>query len=216
MRILEVSVVSDAICPWCFIGKRRLEKAAVLLAPRLRIKINWKPFQLNPEMPKGGVPRQDYRLRKFGSLDYSRWLDEQVAAAGASEGIVFRHDLIKRTPNTFDAHRLIWLAAREANQDAVVETLFRAYFLEGRDIGDLEVLADAGERGGLHRKRTLAAVSTGEGAAETAREEAAVRSLGIGSVPSMMANGAVIITGAGMPGEIASALLDAAASLAEA
>lgn len=215
MRFLEIDVVSDAICPWCFIGKRRLEKAAILLAPRLRVKMRWKPFQLNPDMPKAGVARQDYRLRKFGSLDYSRWLDEQVAAAGAMEGIAFRHDLMRRTPNTVDAHRLIWLAGREANQDAVVDALFRAYFLEGRDIGDADVLADAGEAGGLLRRRVQSALSQGEGAVEVAREEAAFRAMGIGSVPTMMAQGAVIITGAGMPGEVASALLDAAASLVE-
>ncbi|MBC8051066.1 MAG: DsbA family oxidoreductase [Chitinophagales bacterium] len=215
MRILDVSVVSDAICPWCFIGKRRLEKAAILLAPRLRVKISWRPFQLNPDMPKTGVSRPDYRFRKFGSLDYSRWLDEQVAAAGATEGIAFRHDLMKRTPNTVDAHRLIWLAGREANQDAVVEALFRAYFLEGRDIGDTAVLADAGEAGGLLKRRVLTALAEGEGAVEVTREEAAFRAMGIGSVPTMIAQGAVIITGAEMPGEIASALLDAAASLVE-
>ncbi|MDZ4789602.1 MAG: DsbA family oxidoreductase [Hyphomicrobiales bacterium] len=215
MRSLDISVVSDAICPWCFIGKRRLEKAAILLAPRLRVKISWRPFQLNPDMPKAGVARPDYRLRKFGSLDYSRWLDEQVAAAGATEGIAFRHDLMKRTPNTVDAHRLIWLAGRETNQDAVVEALFRAYFLEGRDIGDTAVLADAGEAGGLLKRRVLAALAEGEGAAEVAREEAAFRAMGTGSVPTMIAQGAVIITGAEMPGEIASALLDAAASLVE-
>jgi predicted DsbA family dithiol-disulfide isomerase len=210
MRVLEIDMVSDSVCPWCFIGKRRLEKAMVLLSPRLKVKVAWKPFQLNPLMPKGGMARNEYRVGKFGSLDYSRWLDAQVAAAGQSEGIGFRHDLMTRTPNTMDAHRLVWLAGREANQDAVVEELFRAYFLDGKDIGEMSVLTAAGEAGGLPRRRTLLVLESEEGSAEVAREEAQARAKGIHSVPTVVTRGAVIITGAATPGEMAAALMDAA------
>ena len=102
-----IEVVSDVVCPWCFIGKRRLEKALASL-DRQDVLIRWKPFQLNPTTPKEGVDRQAYRIRKFGSLAYSQQLEARVAAAGAEEGIEFRFDLIKRTPNTLEAHRLIW------------------------------------------------------------------------------------------------------------
>src|ERR1043165_1336635 len=129
---LTVDVISDVICPWCWIGKRRLEKP--IAAYDRQVKVHWLPFQLNPTMPKEGISRREYRTRKFGSWERSLELDAQVAAFGKAEGIDFAFDTMERTPNTLDAHRLIWLADKEGNQDAVVEALFRAYFTEGRDI----------------------------------------------------------------------------------
>ena len=126
-RVLGLEVVSDAICPWCYVGKRRLAKALALLAQDgLTFTVRWLPFQLNPDMPKGGVDRRAYRTRKFGSWERSQALDARVAAVGAGDGLAFRHDLMARTPNTFDAHRLVWLAGREGTQDAVVDGLFAA------------------------------------------------------------------------------------------
>src|SRR5215467_7510998 len=107
----SIEVVSDVVCPWCFIGKRRLEKALVLL-DRRDIEVRWTAFELNPGMPKEGMDRAAYRTRKFGSIEYSRQLEARVIAAGAEEGIDFQFDRIARTPNTFDAHRLIWLAGQ--------------------------------------------------------------------------------------------------------
>ena len=133
---VALEVVSDAICPWCYVGKRRLEAAIALLPAGVTVDITWLPFELNPDMPKGGVERDDYRRRKFGSLERSRALDKQVAAVAAGEGITMRHDLMQRTPNTVDTHRLIWLAKQQGVQDSLVEALFRGYFVEGRDIGD--------------------------------------------------------------------------------
>src|ERR1700732_3554952 len=130
---LTVDVISDVICPWCYIGKRRLEEAVAAFG-REQVRVRWHPFQLNPRMPKEGVNRREYRTAKFGSWERSLALDAQVAAAGRAEGIPFAHEKIERTPNTLDAHRLIWLAEKEGVQNAVVEALFRAYFTEGRDI----------------------------------------------------------------------------------
>lgn len=124
---LAIEVISDAICPWCWIAKRRLDSAIAAIAPDVK---------LNPEMPKGGVDRRAYRSAKFGSWQHSRALDAQVAAAGRLEGLVFNHDKMERTPNTVDAHRLILLAGQQGKQDVVVEGLFAAYFDEGRDVGD--------------------------------------------------------------------------------
>lgn len=129
---LAVDVISDVVCPWCYVGKRRLEKAIAALDRQ--VKVRWLPFQLNPTMPKEGISRREYRTRKFGSWERSLELDAQVAAAGKAEGIHFAFERIERTPNTLDAHRLIWLADQQGVQDAVVEALFRAYFTEGRDI----------------------------------------------------------------------------------
>src|SRR6202046_1128940 len=131
-------VVSDVICPWCFMAKRNLDQALQILGSKLQMDITWSAFELNPEMPKEGVDRFQYRSKKFGSWEYSQSLDAQVAEAGAYAGITFRHDLIARTPNTFNAHRLIWLAQEEGVQDAGGEALFRAYFTQGAAGGDIE------------------------------------------------------------------------------
>jgi predicted DsbA family dithiol-disulfide isomerase len=109
----QIEVVSDVICPWCYIGKRRLEKALALLEDELRPEIRWLPFQLNPDMPRAGLPRAEYRKRKFGSLERGRALDARVAAEGAGEGIAFAFERIERTPNTFLAHQLIELAQKQ-------------------------------------------------------------------------------------------------------
>ncbi len=126
---LNIDVYSDVICPWCFVGKHRLEKALAAVKDRFEARVTWHPFELNPDMPKEGLNRKEYRSAKFGSWEKSLALDEQVKQAGAGEGIVFRHDLMERTPNTFDAHKLILLAGREGFQDKVVDAVFHAYFV---------------------------------------------------------------------------------------
>ena len=142
---MVVKVVSDVVCPWCFIGKRRLEKALSLVG-RQDLRVQWKAFELNPHAPKEGLDRQQYRALKFGSMAYAKQLEAHVAAAGAEEGINFRFDRIERVPNTLDAHRLIWLAGHDGQQDVLVENLFRAYFLEGEDVGSPEVLSKSPAR----------------------------------------------------------------------
>jgi predicted DsbA family dithiol-disulfide isomerase len=137
---LAVDVISDVICPWCYIGKRRLEKA--IAAHGGPVKVRWLPFQLNPSMPQGGISRREYRTSKFGSWERSHELDAKLVAVGEAEGIHFAFNRIERTPNTLDAHRLIGLADQEGVQGTVVEALFRAYFTEGRDIGNRQTLLD--------------------------------------------------------------------------
>lgn len=149
---LVVDVISDVICPWCFIGKRRLEKAIAAVDGQHEINVHWHPFQLNPGMPKEGISRKDYRIRKFGSWERSLELDAKVIAVGETEGIQFAFDKIERTPNTVDAHRLIWLADQHGCQDAVVEALFMAYFTDGRDISSGQALIDVASKAGLERQ----------------------------------------------------------------
>src|SRR5260370_32081286 len=132
--VLQADVISDVICPWCYIGKRRLEKAVATLDRQHEVRVRWLPFQLNPQMPKEGINRKDYRTAKFGSWERSLELDAKMNAVGETGGIHFALDRIERTPNTLDAHRLIWLAAKEGVPDAVVEALFPSHFTEGRDI----------------------------------------------------------------------------------
>ena len=153
MNILSVEIVSDAICPWCYVAKRQFERAAAKLPNDVKLSVHWRPFELNPNTPPEGLDRVAYRRRKFGSWEHSLRLDAQVTAAASQAGLTMRHDLMKRTPNTFNAHRLIWLAEKEGVQDAVVEGLFSAYFVEGRDVGDAKVLAEVAAAAGIDKIR---------------------------------------------------------------
>jgi len=194
---LTVDVISDVICPWCFIGKRRLEKA--IAAHGEPEKVQWHAFQLNPAMPKEGISRKEYRTRKFGSWERSMQLDANIVATGKDEGIHFDFDRMERTPNTVDAHRLIWVADKEGVQDAVVEALFRAYFTEGRDIGNRQTLIDVAAEAGLDRKRAEAVLDGDEGI-EAIKEagEQALR-LRVDSVPFFVVNGKKTLSGALQP-----------------
>ena len=207
----ELTIISDVICPWCFIGKKNLEKALDLLPNRHDYSIVWRPYELNPGMPREGMDRREYRSRKFGSWEHSLALDAQVAQAGQQAGITFRHDLMKRTPNTLNAHRLIWFAQREGVQDTVVEGLFKAYFTDGRDVGDLEVLADLAAAAGLERAKTAAFLASDEGAEEVRLEESMAISKGISAVPTFILGGEELFSGARKPDVIAAHLTEAVA-----
>jgi predicted DsbA family dithiol-disulfide isomerase len=193
---LTVDVISDVICPWCYVGKRRLEKAIQAAGGRHEVRVRRHPFQLNPQMPKGGVDRRTYRSAKFGSWEHSLALDARLEAVGAAEGIAFAFEKIKRTPNTLDAHRLIWLAGEQVVQDAVVEALFRAYFTEGRDIGDRQTLLDVVAEAGLDRGRAAAELDADAALAAVRAEEAAARRLGVEGVPFFVVNGELALSGA--------------------
>ena len=159
----RIDVISDVICPWCYIGKRQLERALELLEKQhLRFTVAWHPFQLNPDMPREGVDRAQYRLAKFGSLERSQQLDERITETAASVGLEFHLDRLTRTPNTLNAHRLIRFAGQKGVQDGVVEALFEGYFGNGADIGDDSVLAKLGEEGGLDRDEVAALLAGDE------------------------------------------------------
>ena len=209
-RIVNVEIVSDAICPWCYVGKRRFEQAVARLPDDVTVDVHWRPFELNPQMPPEGMDRAEYRRRKFGSLEHSRQLDARIAAAGAPDGIEFRHDLMRRTPNTFTAHRLIWLAEQEGLQDAVVEALFRGYFVEGRDIGDAAVLADLAASAGLDRARVERFLASDEGADAVSDALDDARRHQVSGVPTFVIDGAPAFAGAQPPDLILAQLLAAA------
>jgi predicted DsbA family dithiol-disulfide isomerase len=207
---VTVEIISDAICPWCWIGKHHLETAAARLADKVAIIQRWKPFELNPDMPKAGVDRSLYRTRKFGSLDYSAQLDARVAAAGKAAGLEFRHDLMRWTPNTFDCHRLIWFAGREGHQVELVEGLFRAYFMDGRNVGDAAVMAEVAAAAGLERGRVEAFLAGEEGRTEVAEELAHGRRLGVNGVPTFVIAGVPVVSGAVPPELLVRAITQAA------
>jgi predicted DsbA family dithiol-disulfide isomerase len=200
---LTIDVVSDVICPWCYIGKRRLEKALAILGESPEVR--WLPFQLNPQMPPAGVPRSEYRTAKFGSAERAKSLDARVAAEGAGEGINFAFDRIQRTPNTAAAHRLIALAQKQGAGAQVVDALFRAYFEEARDIGDAGVLAELAERSGVRGWP-----QAGD-AAEVASLEEEMRGHGISAVPTFVFNRRLGVSGAHPPETLAAAMREALA-----
>ena len=201
-RALMIEVYSDVVCPWCYVGKRRLERALDQLNGPAQAHITWRPFQLNPTMPKAGLERRAYLEAKFGSLDAFRQMEEQVLAAGAEEHIDFAFDKIARTPNTFLAHRLIWYAGQQGCQNVMVDSLFKGYFEEGADIGLPIVLAQLAERAGLKAESFL---NGQNGTAEVKVEESAGHRLGIRSVPYFLLNGTYALSGAQPPDRFISA-----------
>jgi predicted DsbA family dithiol-disulfide isomerase len=203
----RIDIVSDAICPWCYIGKRQLERALATLAQEgLSFQVHWNPFQLNPDMPLEGRDRAAYRALKFGSAEKAAALDQRITDAAAAVGLAFRTDLMTRTPNTIDAHRLIWFAGQHGVQDAVMEAVFKAYFIDGRDIGEHAVLADCAVAAGLPRQ-DVAGFLAGDLADREMREaDQAARQAGVSGVPSFFLDGYSLFSGA-MPAEtIADAL----------
>jgi len=192
-----IDIVSDAICPWCYIGKRRLERA-LAMAPQPDLQIGWRPFQLNPDMPAEGMARQDYLRAKFGDQAGGKTYDH-VIAAGREEGIPFRFDRIQRTPNTILAHRLIRYALRENRQDQVVEALFRAYFIDGRDIGVVENLVAVTEALGMDADRVRSYLESDQDLAEIRAEDAFARQIGIQGVPCFIIDRKFAVSGAQPP-----------------
>ena len=134
--MIQIDLFSDVICPWCFIGKRRLERA-LKIRSNPKVDINWRAFQLNPDMPKNGIAREQYIEAKFGGSERAQGIYDNIRRVGETEGLEFRFDKIKRTPNTILAHRLIAWSKHYKMSDLVVESLFKAYFFEGRDIGSM-------------------------------------------------------------------------------
>jgi predicted DsbA family dithiol-disulfide isomerase len=200
---LGIDIVSDVICPWCFIGKRRFEKALRLLPEEIQIDVRWRPFELNPDMPSEGISRELYRTRKFGSWERSRALDAQVAEHGAGEGIRFAFDRMERTPNTLEAHRLIWLAGEQGVQGAVVEGLFQAYFVHARDVGNRDVLTQIAATSGMD---TFDFLESERGREEVRAEASRSRQQGIDGVPFFLIGGTTAISGAQQPETIAATL----------
>ena len=198
---MKIEIVSDVICPWCYIGRRRLAKA-LELAPDVQVEITWLPFQLNPGMPREGMPRAEYRKAKFGSVERGRELDARVAGEGRGEGIAFAFERMQRTPNTVAAHRLIAAAQKEGKGQAAVDALFKAYFENAEDIGDpavLEKISSAlGIKGEVDEK-------------EVAALEASMRGLGIQAVPTFIFDRKFGVSGAHPPEALAQAMREAAA-----
>ncbi|CAN5554391.1 DsbA family protein [soil metagenome] len=210
MTPLTIRIVSDVICPWCFVGKRRLEKALLTLSGNVEPSIAWSPFELNPEMPEAGMSRRTYRSAKFGTWEKSQEMDAQLAAVGASVGIQFNFRKIQRTPNTFAAHRLIWFAGKQGKQDEIVERLFQRYFIDGEDIGERETLVAIADACGIAEAATRIFLESGDASAEVKRQSSLTRESGISGVPTFILNDIHAVSGAQHEDVLASALRRAA------
>ena len=201
---ITVDIVSDVVCPWCFIGKRRLEKAmAAFEAP---LAIRWRPYQLDPTIPAGGKDRRAYLEAKFGSAERIRQLHENVSVAGASEGIDFAFDKILVSPNTLDAHRLIRWAGQAGVEGKIVEALFRAYFFEGKNIGDHAVLVEIAARHGMDGALIPARLSGDEDRDDVTEEIDSARRIGVTGVPTFIVGNRYAVVGAQPAEEIVRAL----------
>jgi predicted DsbA family dithiol-disulfide isomerase len=193
-----IDVVSDVVCPWCYIGKRHLEAALATLdagGQPLPV-VRWHPYELNPDLPAAGVDRREYLERKFGGPARAAQIYERVRRAGTQAGIAFDFERIERQPNTRDAHRLIAWAQGRGDAGPLVERLFRAYFIEGRFVGAHETLAEIAHEAGLDADAAYAFLSSDVGVAEIAEAEERAASLGISGVPFFIVDGRYGLSGA--------------------
>jgi predicted DsbA family dithiol-disulfide isomerase len=198
---MTIDVVSDVVCPWCYIGKRRLEAALAERPAESKAVVRWHPFQLNPDLPLGGVDRRSYLATKFGGPEQVRDVHTRVVDAGRDVGIWFEFERIDWQPNTMNAHRLIaWgQAARPAVTADLVERLFRAFFTQGVDIGNIDELVRIAGEAGLDAFRAKAMLAAGEGRAAVAAADHRVRAMGISGVPLFIFNQRLAVSGAQSP-----------------
>ena len=196
---VRIDVFSDTICPWCWIGKRRLERT-LEARPDVDAEVVWHAFQLNPTMPAEGMDRKAYLEAKFGGADNARATYGRVIAEGARESLPFDFGTIPRTPNTLDSHRLVrWAAGQAPGQTPMVEALFDAYFAQGQDVGDAEVLARVAAEAGYDEPGARELLAGDEGRAEVTSEDMGARGAGITGVPCFILDGKVAVPGAVEP-----------------
>jgi predicted DsbA family dithiol-disulfide isomerase len=199
--MIHVDIISDTVCPWCYIGKRRLE-AAMARRPGMDFQLGWRPYQLNPELPPGGLPRERHIALKFGGAGRGEQIQQTIKEAGLDEGLAFRFDLIERQPRTFDSHRLIHWAASADCQGDVVESLFEHYFMAGRDIGDRAVLVEIAGACGMDRALVEELFEKDADRDLVMAEEAVARRMGISGVPCFIVDRKFAVSGAQDPSVI--------------
>jgi predicted DsbA family dithiol-disulfide isomerase len=192
---VRIDVIFDTVCPWCYIGKHRFERA-LALRPDVRAEIRWRPFLLNPEMPASGLDRQFYLERKFGSSYRIQRIHGAAAQAGAEEGIAFDFDAITRMPSSINSHRLIQWAGDSERQAELVEAIFAAYFIRGLDIADIGVLTHIADHCGLPADAVAAYLRSAAGGAAVEAENARIHRLGVSGVPCYIFDERYAVAGA--------------------
>ena len=207
---VQISITSDFICPWCYIGEKRLARAIERLPGGIEVQLEWLPFELNPEMPPEGMDRRTYLSNKFGSWERVQAMQARIELAGGGDGAIFDYQRIQRTPNTFLAHRLSWLAQREGRQRPFVEAAFQAYFAQGRDIGSAGVLTEIAVSSGLDRSAVVAFLSSEDGVDSVRALERVALGRGIQGVPYFDVAGTAVV--GAQPAEVLLQTIIAAAS----
>jgi predicted DsbA family dithiol-disulfide isomerase len=192
---MQIDVISDTVCPWCYIGKRRLERA-LSLRPQMSFDVRWRPFQLDPATPAEGVDRKSYIERKFGSSEKIKPIHTALLKAGEDEGIPFAFEKITRTPNTINSHRLIRWSHSMGVQDAVVELLFRRYFIDGADIGQISTLIQIGADAGMDAELVEELMNSDADRENVEHEDSMARKIGIEGVPTYLIGGKSLVSGA--------------------
>ena len=195
---MRLDIFADIICPWCWIGKRRLERA-LKARPQQGLTTRWRAFQLNPGMPAAGMDRREYLAAKFGNDNQAKRIYDVIRAAGESEGLEFDFDKIQRTPNTLRAHRLVRLAQEQAKGNQMIEALFQAYFVRGENIGDRTVLVETALPLGLTEDEVQQHIDSAEGLEAVQAEDALARRHGINGVPCYIFNSKFALAGAHEP-----------------
>jgi predicted DsbA family dithiol-disulfide isomerase len=185
LKPLQIDIVSDVVCPWCYIGKRRIE-SALALAPDVPVAINWRPFFLNPWVPREGISREDYLTAKFGSVEAYKGIAGRVVDAANEEGLVYRPDLVKRQPNTIDCHRLIHWADAQGKAAAMKQRLMELYFRDGGDLTDTEVLVQAAADCGLDAGEVRRRLASDEDVALISAQAQEASDKGISGVPTFV------------------------------
>ena len=208
MQRIKVDIVSDIVCPWCYIGKRRLEKAIEELKGEFEFDISYLPFELHPNMPKEGRNQKEYLTEKFGGEERYHQLTANVTSVAAEEGLHFDYSQQQNSPNTRDAHRLIWLAKQEGVQPEVKEALLNAYFEKGVDLTKDDNLIDVAESAGLDRNKAMALLSSDEGLVEVEYLEQLNTQRGVSGVPFYIVNDKYGISGAQPSSSFVSAFRD--------
>lgn len=198
MTQVKLDILSDPICPWCYIGKTLLDRA-LAEDPDHPFVIEWHPFQLNPDMPIEGVDRREYLETKFGGKDNAVRVYSQIAEHAEKAGVTINFEAMQRTPNTVNAHRLIHWAGLEAKQSPVVDALFQAYFVDGKDIGDPQVLADVAEHAGMNRAVVEKLLSSENDIEDIQSRDAHSRKMGVNSVPTFILANQHVVPGAQPP-----------------
>jgi predicted DsbA family dithiol-disulfide isomerase len=206
---VRINVVSDVVCPWCFIGKRRLEKA-IVLNPDIPVEVHWRPYFLNDWIPREGIAREQYLTTKFGSPERYKGIAQRVATAAAAEGLNYAMDKISRQPNTLDAHRLIRWAESIGKAAEMKQKLMDLYFTEGADLTDHDVLVKAAANVGLDANKIRQALASEQDVAEIEREALSAKEAGIEGVPCFIFGGKFAVSGAQAPEYLAEAIARAA------
>ncbi|HKA77459.1 MAG TPA: DsbA family oxidoreductase [Pseudolabrys sp.] len=202
---VRIDVVSDVVCPWCFIGKRRLEKA-IALNPDIPVEVHWRPYFLNDWIPREGISREQYLTTKFGSPERYKGIAQRVSAAASAEGLTYAIDKISRQPNTLDAHRLIRWADEIGKAAEMKQNLMDLYFTEGADLTNHAVLVQAAADIGLNPEDVRAALESDRDVAEVEREALSAKEAGIEGVPCFIFSGKFAVSGAQEPEYLAEAI----------